>query len=151
MNPPFSQKKGGRSYSLSNEGLLECIPSFFLTYPYCLMYCFWKLSIDASASSAFSSFFILSMTSSVLEYTISRIASRIASDLEGKSSNSTRKSSARRYRLGRRIVTFSESSRLLFPTMSTPEMRTSNRYSLTYACRTENGEVIIYRLSSEKS
>src|SRR3989440_7249751 len=71
-----------------------------------------RLNVSASARvrSASCIFLSFSVTSSTRAYTKSRIAARTASDRLGKSSTSTRKSSALRYRAGKRNVIFSVSA-----------------------------------------
>src|SRR5256885_5455126 len=71
-----------------------------------------RLNVSASARvrSASCIFLSFSVTSSTRAYTKSRIAARTASDRLGKSSTSTRKSRAFRYRAGRRNVIFSVSA-----------------------------------------
>src|SRR5439155_22969872 len=85
--------------------------------PFDRYFCMYS-RLNASASSRVRSasfiFLSLSVTSSTRAYTKSRIAARTASERLGKSSTSTRKSSAFRYRGGRRNVIFSESASRMF-------------------------------------
>src|SRR6266571_5384745 len=92
-----------------------------------------RLNASASARVRSASFIFLSfsVTSSTRPYTKSRIAARTASERLGKSSTCTRKSSAFRYRAGRRSVIFSVSASRI----SIARPRMSNRPRLTDACR----------------
>src|SRR5437867_6680517 len=97
--------------------------------PFDRYFCMYS-RLNASASSRVRSasfiFLSLSVTSSTRAYTKSRIAARTASERLGKSSTSTRKSSAFRYRGGRRNVIFSESASRMFSALH----RRSKRHRL---------------------
>src|SRR5205807_4331496 len=86
--------------------------------------------LDASASARVRSasliFLSLSVTSSTPAYTKLRVPPGPASERLGKSSTSARKSSAFRYRGGRRNVIFSESASRMFSALH----RRSKRHRL---------------------
>src|SRR2546423_4054060 len=90
------------------------------------MYSRLNASASARVRSASFIFLSLSVTSSTRAYTKSRIAARTASERLGKSSTSTRKSSAFRYRGGSRNVIFSESASRMFSALH----RRSKRHRL---------------------